>query len=228
MAKLITQHVPQRWEELEEVVRDILADVGMNAERQVRLDFPRAGAVVDVLASEVHEGITTWIICECKNWSRNIPQDVVQSFRTVMQESGAHRGYVISKLGFQIGAVEAARSTTIELVTFEAFQDKYFDKWLAAQRWVVEREVKGIHSYYEPPFGIPGMDLLNGEDERAQYCVVWRRYEYIVPILLMFSPYVQRPPPLLPLDISSLEADGVVVPDDLERPAFGSTRILRS
>lgn len=216
MAKLIIQHVPQRWEELEEAVTNILTDAGMNAKRQVRLDFPRGGAVVDVLASEVHDGITTWIICECKNWSTNIPQDVVQSFRTVMQESGAHRGYVISKLGFQIGAVEAARSTNIELVTFEAFQDKYFDKWLAAQRCVVEREVKGIHSYYEPPFGIPGMNLLNDEDERAQYYEVWRRYEFVVPILLMFSPFIQRPPPPLPLDTSKLEAEGIVVPEDLK------------
>jgi hypothetical protein len=70
------------------------------------------------------------------------------------------------------------------------------------------------------------MDLLNGEDKRAQYCVVWRRYEYIVPILLMFSPYVQRPPPLLPLDISSLEADGVVVPDDL-KAITGYRELLR-
>ena len=56
MAKLITQHVPQRWEELEEAVTNILVDAGMNAKRQVRLDFPRGGAVVDVLASEVHDG----------------------------------------------------------------------------------------------------------------------------------------------------------------------------
>jgi hypothetical protein len=144
MSNLITQHAPENWEDLEEAVRTILSECGMTAARQVRLDFPRGGAVVDVLASEVNNGITSQIICECKNWNTNIPQDVVQSFRTVMQESGAHRGYIISKLGFQAGAIEAARSTNIELVTFAGFQRTYLDTWLTTQRWALEREVKGI------------------------------------------------------------------------------------
>jgi hypothetical protein len=44
-----------------------------------------------------------------------------------MQETGAHRGYIISRVGFQAGAVEAARATNIELVTFAEFQNICFD-----------------------------------------------------------------------------------------------------
>ena len=127
---LITERVPERWEQLEELVTAILHECGMMARRKVSLALPRGSVDVDVLAEETSDRIVQRIICECKNWRTNIPREVVQAFRTVMQETGAHRGYIISKVGFQPGAVEAARATNIELVTFIEFQNIYFDKWI--------------------------------------------------------------------------------------------------
>lgn len=217
--QLITRATPERWQELEELVRAILAECGMDSRRQVRLEFPRGGAEVDVVATETIEGITYRTICECKNWDVNIPQDVVHSFRTVMHESGANRGYIISKRGFQRGAIEAARSTNIELVTFAEFQNLYFDKWIRARTWAIEKDVGGIHTYYEP-FGIPGFNRLTDEREREAYHSLWEKYKFVGVILPFFSPYSRmltkqgfKP---LPIDTKPIEELGIVVPEPLK------------
>ncbi|MER9414067.1 restriction endonuclease [Mesorhizobium sp. M0589] len=81
---LITHHMPDTWHELEETVRDILEECGMDAKRGVHLDFPRGGANIDVMAIEVTDGIAITTLCECKFWSSKVTQDVVHAFRTVM------------------------------------------------------------------------------------------------------------------------------------------------
>ena len=45
---------------------------------------------------------------------------------------GVNRGYLISTAGFQSGAERAARNSNIALVSWEAFQQQFFDRWLKA------------------------------------------------------------------------------------------------
>jgi hypothetical protein len=99
----MTSLVPEDWEQLETVVAEILTECGLKANRQVTLPLPRGLVTVDVLAEENVDNILFRTIYECKNWRTNIPQDVVHGFRTVLQEAGDHRGYIISKVGFQSG-----------------------------------------------------------------------------------------------------------------------------
>ncbi len=40
------------------------------------------------------------------------PREKVHAFRTVMDETGANRGYIISRVGFQIGAIEVPTPQT--------------------------------------------------------------------------------------------------------------------
>lgn len=136
--KLITESVPEDWEQPEEIIAAILAECGMNAQRGVTLKLPRGTVDVDVYAEETVEGIVYRTICEYKQWRSNVPKSVIHSFRTVMSETGANRGYIISTSGFQAGAVEAAAATNIEMVTFEEFQRKYFDKWIGKRIWALE------------------------------------------------------------------------------------------
>jgi len=220
MTNLITHRAPESWQALEDAVQGILSECGMTAERQAHLSFPRGGATVDVFATEVVAGISSSTICECKYWRTRVSQDVVQSFRTVMQESGANRGYIISKVGFQSGAIQAAHATNIELLTFEGFQDRYFEKWVSRRLWAVEKAVGSIGTYYEP-FGIPGMNQIADEVDQARYYEVWRKYMFVGVILPSFSPYMRtlgRPCPLptLPIDIDGAITNyEVVVPKDL-------------
>src|SRR5260221_9845968 len=157
---------------------------------------------------ETVDGIVHRTICECKDWRTNIPRGVVHGFRTVMEETGAHRGYIISRVGFQAGAIEAAKATNIDLVTFAEFQNIYFNKWISKRIWAIENEIGNFNTYYEP-LGPPGYGQLKDDNERAAYDAVWDKYAFAGLMLQPFSPYMRMvsayPFPPLPFDVSDLE-----------------------
>lgn len=221
---LITDKKPDAWDELEELVTAIMKECGMKAQRGVSLPIPRGSVNVDVYVEETIGNIIHRIICECKNWRNNIPKDVVHAFRTVMQETGAHRGYIISRVGFQRGAMEAAEATNIELVTFAEFQNVYFEKWIKASIWKIENDVGDFNAYYEAS-GKPGYSKLKDDKERAVYDAVWHKYLFAGLMLMPFSPYRGMVDnyafPTLPFDVSKLEKCGIIVPDNLKAaPAY--------
>ncbi|MBO4227904.1 restriction endonuclease [Bradyrhizobium neotropicale] len=201
---LITSIAPDSWRELETAVADILRECGMAIQQQANVQLPRGSVNVDVLAEETLEGISQRIVCECKNWRTNVPREKVHAFRTVMQETGAHRGYTISRTGFQVGAIEAAQATNVELLTFEQLQERYFRKWLTRRLWSIERAVGNFNVYYEP-LGRPGYRLLRNDEERAAYDEVWERYCFAGIMLQHFSPYSRlaenMPLTQLPFDV---------------------------
>ncbi|WP_416409745.1 restriction endonuclease [Agrobacterium rosae] len=212
--------MPESWEELEETVADILRECGMESTRQVTLDLPRGTVDVDVLAKETVDGIVSSIVCECKNWKTSVPKAVVHSFRTVMHETGANRGYIISRAGFQAGAYEAAQATNIQLVTFEEFQERCFTKWYKKQVWAVEENLSNFNTYYEP-LGRPGFNLLETDDEREAYIDVWNAYACAGLLMYHFSPWGsvgdrELVPPNLPLSVEKLKEKGLIVPDVLK------------
>ena len=135
-----------------------------------------------------------------------------------MQETGAHRGFIISKVGFQSGAVEAATSTNVELLTFSEFQAMYFDKWIHRRLWDIEEDIGDFNTYYEP-IGRPGYSKLKSEEERIAYDDVWNKYLFAGLMLMPFSPYVRMignyPIPELPFDVSRMESKGIQIPDDI-------------
>ncbi|OBK57043.1 hypothetical protein A5653_10840 [Mycobacterium colombiense] len=208
----------------------ILAECGMAVQGRDPLNLPRGHVRVDVLAEDTVEGITHRIICECKNWKRNVPQEKVHAFRTVMIETGANRGYIISSRGFQAGAFEAAVATNIELVTYEQFQELYFTKWFNRRIRAVEDAIGNVNVYYEPgPWAPPGRNLLTSDAQRAEYDAVWAKHYFVGALLTPFSPYLRMmgsyPPPALPMDVSMIEEAGFVVPDDIKQ-ATGYREIL--
>lgn len=226
---LITARAPESWEELEELIAAILTECGMLAKRQVTLSLPRGNVDVDVFAEERVDGIVHRTICECKFWKTNVPKEIVHAFRTVMHETGANRGHIISWVGFQSGAYEAAQATSIELVTFAEFQERYFDKWCRNRICAVERSIGNFNTYYEP-LGPPGWGKLKSEDERKAYEVVLDRYLFAGMALMPFSPYTgmlgtyQAPP--LPFDFTQIEKRGMSVPADIK--ATGGYREILS
>lgn len=193
----------------------------MDVQRGVRLKLPRGHVDVDVLAKEATHGIEHRIICECKDWGSNVPQEKVHAFRTVMHETGANRGYIVARKGFQVGAIEAAAATNIGLVTFEQFQERYFTKWFNSRIGAISNTLGNFLVYYEgTPWAKGGYDLLTTDRQRAEYDAVWKKYVFAGLLLPPFSPYLymlgDRPPPSLPLDTSRIEEAGFFVPDDVK------------
>lgn len=127
---MITSKTPTTWEDLQQQSARILAECGFEVEVEKVVKLARGKAEIDVYAEESLKGRKYVILCECKNWKSAVPQTVVHSFRSVMADTGAHKGYIISSAGFQSGSFEVAQLTNVELVTWDQFQDAFEASWL--------------------------------------------------------------------------------------------------
>lgn len=108
----------------------ILTQCGFAAEVERPFTTPRGDIVLDVYASENVKGRHYAIVCECKYWKAAVPQTVIHAFRTVVSETGANIGYIVSLNGFQSGSRAAAALTNIKLVTWVEFQELFEESWL--------------------------------------------------------------------------------------------------
>ncbi|QAZ69366.1 restriction endonuclease [Solidesulfovibrio carbinolicus] len=141
---LVENPLPTNWRDLQLGVRNIFREIGYFAEQEYTIETPRGKVCVDVFAVDKVGDHPIKIISECKNWSERVDQSVVHSFMTVMSETGANIGFIISKNGFQAGALEYTKNTNIVCLTFEDLQEKYIDIWF--ERYFC-KEI-GIQAYY--------------------------------------------------------------------------------
>ena len=127
--EVIDDPLPMNWQDLQTGVQRIFRNVGLYAEVEAKVETPRGSVNVDVLAIDPRSVDKIRYIVECKNWASPVPQTVVHSFTTVMHETGANIGFIISKYGLQYGAKQYTQNTNITGMTYLDFQQRYFEAW---------------------------------------------------------------------------------------------------
>lgn len=108
---LIFAENPEGWRDLQRKVAQIFRESGCEAEIEYDVETVRGTVNVDVWASDREVSPPLLYLAECKYWRRAVPKTVVHAFRTVVHDSGAHVGYVISSSGFQLGAFAAEENS---------------------------------------------------------------------------------------------------------------------
>lgn len=120
----IEKDPPSRWQDLESAVARILRECGYEVEEQKSVKLARGEANADVWADD-HAEPPNILVVECKHWKRRVSRDVIHAFRTVVGDSGANTGFLVSSAGFQKGAVEAAAYSNVRLLTWDEFQQLF-------------------------------------------------------------------------------------------------------
>jgi hypothetical protein len=120
---------PETWKDLQNGVCNIFSEIGLNTVTEKIIKTPRGSTEVDVYAIDEKSVDKIKYLVECKNWEVGIPQSVVHGFTTIMHETGANIGFIISKKGMQSGARNYTESTNIIGLTYAEFQARYFDVW---------------------------------------------------------------------------------------------------
>ena len=160
----LTSEEPSTWKELQDLVCKYLNEAGYEAVSPKTIETVRGEVEVDVYATAKHELIRSFI-CECKHWKSAVPKEKVHAFRTVVQDSGATLGILISKGGFQSGAVEAARCSNVLLKDWDGFLAMIADQWLF-QRLLRLKQTCGPLAFYTSPFDPPLEKLTASARER--------------------------------------------------------------
>jgi hypothetical protein len=126
----IYNETPTDWKDLETKVSKIFSDIGFNVEVEKNIKLARGIVNVDVFAERKYLSSKEIHIAECKYWTEAVPKHVVHSVRTILNDSGANSGYIISKNGFQKGSYDAAQYSNLNLLTFNEFQTEFRTRWI--------------------------------------------------------------------------------------------------
>lgn len=170
---------PESWKEMEKSVAQILTASGMDAEIQKTINLARGTVTVDVFA-QPKKSLYGSIICECKYWNTAVPQEKVFAFSKVVGDSGASLGLLISRHGFQEGAINAARYSNLKLLSWPEFIEYIKPFWLCE----TTRRCLGFGQIllrYADPLDVP--TYLIGDQGRAEYKKLLSKYRGLVQLL---------------------------------------------
>jgi hypothetical protein len=179
------------WRDLQERTRQLFTEMGYIAE--VSKQAPLAGRgekEIDVYVTDPNASYNRIYLVECKFWESRVAQETVHAFKTVMEETGANTGFIVSKAGFQRGAGEAARFTNINLLTFDELQHAYGNEWYRKQRAKLEDEVRRLRQFHTLHFdqwnmlGFPNNMFFRTDAQRERLI---RFQHWITKILLNSS-----------------------------------------
>jgi hypothetical protein len=170
------------WRDLQKKVARIFREMGYEVEIEKEVALAGRGKKeIDVYVTDPSASYNRVYLIECKLWVASIPQDVVHSFKTVMEETGANTGFIISKKEPQRGAREAARYTNIQLLDFENLQHIYGNEWFRKQRTKLELQLDRLnrirHTHFDQfdPACIHNNAFFHTSElqERLSYFNVW-------------------------------------------------------
>lgn len=165
------------WRDLQNKVCQLFEEMGYEAEVSKAVELAGRGKKeIDVYVTDPLASHNQIYLIECKHWESNVPQEVVHSFKFVMESAGANTGFIISKHGFQSGAYEAARFSNIQLLTFEELQHLYGNEWFRKQQVTLDvlldklRLIYGLHFEQFNPITIHNNMLFNTEELYSRLC----------------------------------------------------------
>ena len=192
---MITEKRPDSWQQLQEWTAQILRECGWSAQTEVKVHTVRSKVKVDVFAIETVQGREYKTLIECKNWTTRVHQNVVHGFRTVMTDAGANTGYIISRMGFQAGAYEAAENTNVKLLSWEEFQEVFVDQWYWTFFTQQAHDILDPLCFYLEP--LPAMihwDHYLDEGEIARLKEMYRQHFSLGALIMAVQPFMAMLP----------------------------------
>jgi restriction system protein len=201
MTVLIEANPPGRWQDLEAQVAQILKECGYDVEVQKNVQLARGDVNVDVWADD-HSSPQNIIAVECKHWATPATKNVVHGFRTVVGDSGANMGLIVSSAGFQKGAFEAATYSNVRLLNWSEFQRMFAARWFRQYMSPTLTDQTDILREYTEPVDTRITHKADAlpPDRQERLKVLRERYIPLAGTIVIFSPpFIQhRPADLLP------------------------------
>jgi hypothetical protein len=109
---------PQSYEALvEDVCRQLAGNMDAKIHRNVV--FPGASGhshQIDVAVDIEVKGLRLLVLIECKWWRKRVGVQEVMVLLQRLQDIGAHKGVIVSSVGFQKGAIKMAKAKGVALV----------------------------------------------------------------------------------------------------------------
>ena len=107
------------WREYQIKTAEFFSGIGLHTEIECEVVGVRGKHEIDVYAAGEFSGIEFKWVIECKAWKTNIPKEKVLALSAIVQDVGADRGFLMSEVGFQSGAIRSSQTSNITLTSIE-------------------------------------------------------------------------------------------------------------
>jgi hypothetical protein len=163
-----------KWRQYQEDAAAFFRTLGLDAEVGRVIQGVRSQHEIDVYVSFEKWGIRqTWIV-DCKDHKRQIEKAYVETLKSIVSEVGASLGFLISEVGFQPGAIEAARNTNVVLTSLVELSAKSRTDLLAQALAAVDLRCLSLKDVlsnelqceFHDADGYSGLCVLDGIDEQ--------------------------------------------------------------
>ena len=114
-----SDRMEKEWFNFQEKIAEHFRSLGVLAETNKTIKGVRTNHDLDVFVSSQYLCTNIKWIIEAKFWKTKVPKEKVLALRTIVDDIGADKGFIISEVGFQSGALEVAQNTNIVFYTFE-------------------------------------------------------------------------------------------------------------
>lgn len=142
------------WHAYQVKVANFFQDLGMTASTDARIQGVRTSHDIDVLVEFEHAGLSLVWLVECKYWKRRVSKDHILTLRTIVEDTGADRGFVLSESGFQSGAREATHKANVTLASLGELRGEAQEHLLKARlNALPERLARDYRTYWDIPKG---------------------------------------------------------------------------
>lgn len=113
----------RNWQRYQEEAATFFRGLGLNATVEAKVDGVRSRHSVDVYVQGSLYGIQfSWVV-ECKAWQGNVPKEKVLALAEIVEDVGADRGFLLSEVGFQSGAITQANRRNITLASLQDLRE---------------------------------------------------------------------------------------------------------
>jgi len=105
------------WQEYQEEAAMFFRSLELEATTDFTVKGIRTTHDIDIYVRSNHVGFVVIWIVECKHWKRRVTKLHVLALREIVADVGADRGILLSEVGFQSGAIEAATLTNVHVTS---------------------------------------------------------------------------------------------------------------
>lgn len=179
---LLTNKKPTTWTMLQDYVAKYFNESGYFATTPKSIKLSRGKAEIDVYV-QAKDDMNSIILCECKYWNSNIPQEKIHAFRNIVTDAGANLGLFITTSNFQKGAQDAALYSNIKLLTWDGFLELIKERWIINKYLFLCNLAKPLSVYTD------FLDVDAKMLSKAQIEIYKKEVNNHIPMLIIFHPY---------------------------------------
>ncbi len=176
------------WKEYQIEAAALFRSMGFEATIEAVIEGARGKHEIDVwVVGSVHGVQCKWVV-ECKDWKTNVPKEKALALIAIVQDVGADRGFLLSEVGFQSGALRVAQNTNITLTSIADLRESAQQSLQQAaaaqlhwrmtqvkqQLWRLHKQTDEYMSEYMRPIGeIAFLDLAIEEALGGKFPIVY-------------------------------------------------------